>query len=89
MEKNSEFHTVESSLLSFDVIVLVRDVLKHWLLVLTVALMVGVGAYVMTDLSYEPTYTASTTFVVTSRKQSGDGVLGADEQLPDAQNGSG
>lgn len=70
MDKNSEFHTVESSLLSFDVIVLVRDVLKRWLLVLTVALMVGVGAYVATDLSYEPSYTASTTFVVTSRSSS-------------------
>ena len=70
MEKNKEFHTVESSILSFDVIVLVWDVLKRWLLVLTAALMVGVGTYVMTDLRYVPSYTASTTFVVTSRSSS-------------------
>ena len=64
MEKNNEFHTADASLLSFDVIVLVRDVLKRWLLVLTVALMVGVGAYVTTDLNYQPSYTASATMVV-------------------------
>lgn len=70
MERNSEFQTAGSGLLPFDPIILVRDVLKRWLLVAAVALMVGVGAYVMTDLRYQPVYTATTTFVVTSRSSS-------------------
>lgn len=70
MERNSEFQTSDSSLLSFDPIILVRDVARRWMLVLTVALMVGVGAYVLTDVNYQPTYTATATFVVTSRSSS-------------------
>lgn len=70
MDKNSEFHTMESSLLTFDLIVLVRDVLKRGLVILMATLMVGVGAYVVTDLRYQPVYTASTTFVVSSRSSS-------------------
>ena len=66
MDNNNEFYTAESGLLSFDVIVLVRDVLRRWLLVLALSLMVGVGAYVATDMSYEPSYTSTATFVVTS-----------------------
>lgn len=70
MEKYSDYQAADSGLLSFDPIVLVRDVVKRWLLILTVALMMGVGAYVVTDRCYQPTYTATTTFVVTSRSSS-------------------
>lgn len=70
MENNSEFHGTESGLLPFDLIVLVRDVLRKWLVVLAVSLMVGVGAYVLTDLRYEPVYSSTTTFVVTTRSSS-------------------
>lgn len=70
MEHNHEIHTMESSLLSFDLIVLVRDVVSRWLVILALSLMVGVGAYVVTDMGYEPVYTSTTTFVVTSRSSS-------------------
>lgn len=70
MEKNNEFQTSESGLLPFDPIVLVRDVVKRWLLVLAVSLMVGVGSYILTDLNYQPNYTTNTTFVVSTRSSS-------------------
>jgi len=56
--------------LPFDPIVLVQDVVKRWLVVLAAALVFGVGAYILTDLSYEPVYRTTTTFVVTSRGSS-------------------
>ena len=66
MENNNEFQVSESGLLPFDVIILVRDVLKRWLIILAVSLMVGVGAYVVTDMRYQPSYSSTATFVVTS-----------------------
>lgn len=70
MENTNEIHGSESGFLPFDPIVLVQDVLKHWLLILLAALMVGVGSYIATDRSYEPVYRTSMTFVVTSRSSS-------------------
>ena len=54
----------------FDPIVIIRDVLKHWLVIVLVALMVGVGVYIYTDASYEPVYRTNTVFVVTTRGSS-------------------
>lgn len=59
MEHNREFHTVEASLLPFHWAVLVRDVARHWLMILTLSLAVGLGAYGMTELRHRPVYTAS------------------------------
>ncbi len=65
--ENHENFASSGEFLPFDPIVVVRDVLKHWLTIVLVALMVGVGAYILTDMDYEPKYQAKATFVVTTR----------------------
>ena len=60
----------ENRLLAFDPIVVVQDVLKRWLLIVLAAVVIGVGAYIRTDLSYSPVYSATTTYVVTARGSS-------------------
>lgn len=70
MENRTEVNLAEGGLLPFDPIVLLQDVLKRWLIVVAVALMAGVGSYILTDLSYTPTYKTTTTFVVTTRGSS-------------------
>ena len=70
MEHTNETHSGESTFLLFDPIVVVRDVLKHWLLILLIALSVAVGAYILTDTRYEPQYQSKVTFVVTARGSS-------------------
>lgn len=69
MENTNEFHTSDG-FLSFDPIVLVQDVAKRWLLILMAVLMIGVGTYIVEDMSYEPVYQTNTTFVVTTRGSS-------------------
>lgn len=70
MENVKENNTSESGLLAFDPIVLVRDLAKRWLLVVAMAVIVGAGAYIFSDLIYTPQYRTNTTFVVTSRSSS-------------------
>ena len=70
MEATNALHTENASLLHFDPIVLLRDVVKQWLLIILVSLMVGVGSYIITDLQYTPVYQTKTTFVVTTRSSS-------------------
>ena len=70
MEKTNELHTTGAGLLPFDPIVLVRDVLKRWLIVLLAALMVGVSTYIVKESSYVPVYKTNTVFVVTTRGSS-------------------
>lgn len=70
MEKKNEMHTGNSPILNFDPFVLLLDVVKRWLVILTAALMVGVGAYILTDSTYSPSYQTNITFVVTSRSSS-------------------
>lgn len=70
MEKTNEFHTGESSFLTYDPIVLVQDVCKKWLLILVIAVLAGVAAYIVTDMSYEPVYSSNATLVVTARGSS-------------------
>lgn len=67
MDNNNEFQMSESGLLPFDPIVLVRNVLKRWMAILTATLMVGVGSFIIADYSYQPQYSTTTTFVVTTR----------------------
>ncbi len=71
MEHTNEKYVLDSGLVTFDPIVLVLDLLKRWLLVVVVAVTMGVGAYVISDLSYKPMYQTNATFVVTSRSSSG------------------
>ena len=70
MDNRHESNMAEGGLLSFDPIVLVQDVLKRWLVILAAALVVGVGAYILTDANFQPTYQTTTTFVVTNRGSS-------------------
>ncbi len=70
MENRTEVNLAEGGLLPFDPIVLLQDVLKRWLIVVAVVLIAGVGSYILTDLSYSPTYKTTTTFVVTTRGSS-------------------
>ena len=69
-EEQKEFQTEKIPLFAFDPIVVVLDVCRHWLLILTLALAIGVGAYIVTDLSYTPVYKTSATMVVTTRSSS-------------------
>ena len=70
MEHRNENHAPDTDLFSYDPIVLVYDVLKRWLLIVMAALVVGVGSYIMTDMSYSPVYKTTTTYVVTTRSSS-------------------
>ena len=64
MDKTNELHTTGAGLLPFDPIVLVRDVLKRWLIIAVAVIMVGVGSYISTDMSYVPSYRTSAISVV-------------------------
>ncbi len=70
MEHTNERYGKDDSLLLFDPIVVVRDVLKKWLVILVIALAVGVGSFIITDLRYQPRYQSQVTFVVTNRGSS-------------------
>ena len=69
-EEQKEFREKVSSLISFEPTVVIYDVVRHWLVILVVALAIGVGAYILTDLSYSPVYQSSATLVVTTRDSS-------------------
>lgn len=65
--EEKEMNPYQKSLLPFDPVVLVLDACRKWVLVLVVALIVGMGAYVYTDSGYVPWYTSSCTLVLTTR----------------------
>lgn len=65
--EENELNPYQKSLLPFDPVVLVLDACRKWVLVLVVALIVGMGAYVYTDSGYVPWYTSSCTLVLTTR----------------------
>lgn len=71
MENNEKFEMASSGLLPFDPIVLIQDIAKKWLIILVLALIIGMGTYVIADASYTPTYQSGTTLVVTTRSTSG------------------
>ena len=64
---NNEMNNSFDGLLPFDPIVVIRDALRNWLIIVLVALTVGVGTYIMTDMEYAPRYQSKVTFVVTTR----------------------
>ena len=70
MDNTNNSFTTGKDILSFNPIILVHAVLKRWLLILLVALIAGVGAYIMADSNYTPKYRTSTVFVVTSKGSS-------------------
>ena len=71
MEHTNEKYVLDSGLIAFDPIVLVLDLIKRWLLVVVVAISMGVGAYMLSEITYKPLYQTNATFVVTSRSSSG------------------
>ncbi len=52
----------------FDIL---RDIIRGWWLIILTALAAYMVTYVVVDKTYEPLYTSSTTFVVTTRGSSG------------------
>lgn len=70
MENRKELNVAEGGLLPFDPVILLQDVIKRWLIIVAAALVVGVGSYILTDMSYTPVYKTNTTFVVTTRGSS-------------------
>lgn len=53
--------------ISYGLIITVfQDVIKKWLLIVSVTLMVAMGSYVLTDYTYTPIYKTTTTFVTSS-----------------------
>ena len=70
MDKTNKVHNKDTGLLSFAPVILRTDVLKRWLLILLAVLVVGVGTYIVTDMTYEPTYRTKTVFVVTTKGSS-------------------
>lgn len=71
MADKTEMQNQDSiSLLSFDPIVPLLDVLRRWYLIAAIALIAALAAYAGTEFLYQPQYTASTTFVVSMQGSS-------------------
>jgi capsular exopolysaccharide synthesis family protein len=70
MDTIKENNTSDSGLLAFDPIVLLRDLMKRWYVVVAAAIVIGAAAYIYKDLTYTPQYRTTATFVVTSRSSS-------------------
>lgn len=68
--QHQESQTESSTLFSFNLITVIRDVARRWYLIVAAALLVGTGMYVLSDVTYRPSYTTSTTFVATARGSS-------------------
>lgn len=70
MQENTENQAAQSGLISFHPITIVRDVLKRWYLIVAVAVLAGIAAYIVSDQLYVPTYSTTTTFVVSAKGSS-------------------
>lgn len=70
MQENKENQIEQSELLAFNPVILLRDVLRRWYLIVIAAVLAGVIAYVASDLLYKPTYSTTTTFVVSTQGSS-------------------
>lgn len=63
-------HPHEGDLFPFDPIVIVLDVLRQWFLILSVTIIVGIAAFIVSESTYEPVYRTNATLVVSSRNAS-------------------
>ena len=70
MEQEKELQAYQKSLMPYDPIILFRDSLKKWALVLVVAVLCGMAAYIYTDSVYVPYYDSKATLVLTTRDSS-------------------
>ena len=57
----------KTTLLRYDPIVILADIVRRWYWVVAVFLLVGFSAQIGLELGYRPVYTTNTTLVVTSR----------------------
>lgn len=60
----------QAELLQFDPLVVIRSVLRRWYLIVVLAILAAQGAYTAAEITYQPEYTCSTTFVVTMQGSS-------------------
>ena len=67
MEQNQQIQAYQKTLFPFDPVVLLRDSIRKWALILVVALICGMGAYIYTDTGYVPQYRTEATLVLTTR----------------------
>lgn len=67
MAQNENKHTERTAFLEFDPIVLLRDVVKRWSLILLVVVVAGMGAYIYETVFYKPVYKTNMTYVTYSR----------------------
>ncbi len=70
MEEMKKFDLYRSNLLHFSPVVLIRDVLKNWFLILAITVMAGVFSHILLEQSYQPLYQTNATLVVTNRGSS-------------------
>ena len=70
MEQNQQIQAYQKTMLPFDPVVLVRDAVRKWALILVVALICGMASYVYTDSGYIPRYRTEATLVLTTRGSS-------------------
>ena len=66
MEKKN-FVQQNSSLLPYDPIVLVVDLIRQWKIIVLLTLMIAAGAYIYSDCTYHPVYRSDATLVVTTQ----------------------
>lgn len=65
-----EFQTEQPHIRAFEPTTVILDVLRRWYLVVMIMLLVGMTAYIVSDSTYRPAYTTTTTFVVSVRDSS-------------------
>lgn len=71
MDKSKEFTSETGGMhLTFDPVVVLLDLLRRITAVIVAAAVVGVGAYIYSDVSYVPQYRTNTTLVITTRDSS-------------------
>ena len=69
-EERTTQQNTQVELISYDPFVVVLDVLRRWYLIAAVALIAALAAYVVTEVTYRPQYSTSTTFVVSMQDSS-------------------
>ena len=67
MEQNQQVQAYQKTLFPFDPVVLLQDAVRKWALILVIALICGMAAYVYTDTGYVPRYRTEATLVLTTR----------------------
>ena len=65
--EETQLNPYQKTLLPFDPVVLLREAAGKWILVLVIAVIAGMFAYIYTDSMYVPFYKTSATLVLTTR----------------------